>query len=228
MNILNRFLFVFFVLSTFLVACLNDDQIFIEEPEVLFLEGEFIQLDSTGSPCDWFFKTDTRSYHLGNEYNQYFQVKSILTDTQKIVVRYESVSDQSLCNENMVQNTLANLELYEQRPIILSKEQYQEEETNGIFIDSAHVIGDYLIMDYETSGCQLYEWEPYLVESQEVLESFPTQRSLKLVTHEIGGCAAVKRKRGIFNLRDLKVNGDSIILNIAHGFGEVASVTYSY
>ncbi|MDW3192686.1 MAG: hypothetical protein R8G66_09975 [Cytophagales bacterium] len=212
------------------VACRDDDRMVVEEPEVMFLEGEFILHDSTGSPCDLYFQTESGAYHLGNPYNEYFEAKAyFFKDTQQVVMTYDVVKDGSECNKDFVQSTVSNLVLYEQLEVMSNNELFQEVTTAGISIDSAQLLGDYLILDYRSSGCLLSEWEPYLVESEEVLESFPPQRNLKLVTHPIGGCAATKRKRGIFNVKELQVDGGVVILNIAYGFNEeIESITYSY
>ncbi len=199
----------------------------IEEPvEVQLLEGMFIQLDSPGTSCDWILETTSDTYGFGQPIEDFFQVKSILFDTQYVVVRYDSIIQSDNC-ENFDQ-WLENQEIFEQKPLITDTQLLDEPVQFAARIDSLTVLNDYLIVDYAASGCDRFTWEVALVDTGEVLESSPPQRNLVFWFSNRGGCAAETEQKAIFNIQSLQLAGEQIQLNVSNNGSQSKSVIYTY
>lgn len=73
-----------------------------------------------------------------------------------------------------------------------------------------------MVIKFTASGCSGDSWEVRLIDSEEVLESLPPQRNLRLSLKNQEDCHAMITKTMSFNLANLKVKGNQVLLNIIH------------
>ncbi|MCD2260228.1 hypothetical protein [Psychroserpens luteolus] len=103
---------------------------------------------------------------------------------------------------------------------------YQSAESNVYTLTGVEVNGDCLTISLSASGCDGSTWSMVLVDSGDVSESLPEQRSLKFVFSNTETCLAVFGQERSFDLRPLQVEGSNeVILNI-EDFPE--PITYAY
>lgn len=86
--------------------------------------------------------------------------------------------------------------------------------------------GDCLTVNITTSGCDASSWVSTLIDSENIAESMPPQRYLKLTLYNNEDCLTVFEKVETFDLSVLQVEGtNEVILNIE---GLPESVLYTY
>ena len=103
---------------------------------------------------------------------------------------------------------------------------FQSAESNLYTLNTVELDGDCLSIDISASGCDGNSWSMVLVDSGDVSESLPEQRSLKFIFSNTETCLAVFSQVRSFDLRPLQVEGSNeVILNIEN-FPE--PITYSY
>ena len=105
--------------------------------------------------------------------------------------------------------------------VIISAEEYQNAPDDGLEILSVHIEGDCLIIQFESGGCDGNSWEVKLIDSEEVMESYPPQRNLRLSLKNEEPCDAVVAKEIAFNVRSLRLDYDKIKLNITNSGDQV-------
>lgn len=99
--------------------------------------------------------------------------------------------------------------------VVLSQAKYQNNPTEYYSIISAEINGDCLEIEYSSSGCDGKNWSEEMVDAEEILESFPVQRKLKMLLDNKEACAAVFTKLVSFDLTPVQIDGYSeIILNV--------------
>jgi len=94
-------------------------------------------------------------------------------------------------------------------------------------IDSLSVDGDCLHVFYSASGCDAESWELELIDSGSIDESLPEQRSLRFEFKNTESCLAYFSKELSFDLSELQVSKNEVILNISGG-GTNESISYTY
>ncbi|WP_298902429.1 hypothetical protein [uncultured Psychroserpens sp.] len=103
---------------------------------------------------------------------------------------------------------------------------FQTAESNLYTLNGVDLNGDCLLISLSASGCDGNSWSMVLVDSGEVSESLPEQRSLKFIFSNTETCLAVFSQERSFDLRPLQVEGSNeVILNI-EDFPE--PITYQY
>lgn len=98
----------------------------------------------------------------------------------------------------------------------ISALHYRNAPSDQLHINSLEIIDDCLVIKFTASGCSGDTWEVRLIDSEEVLESFPPQRNLRLSLKNQEDCHAMITKTMSFNLANLKVKGNQVLLNIIH------------
>lgn len=95
-----------------------------------------------------------------------------------------------------------------------------------LHIQNLEIVGDCLSISFSASGCDGLSWEVKLIDSEQILESFPVQRNLRLSLQNMEECDAVISKTILFNLLDMQLpNEPKIIFNLVNT-GE--QVLYEY
>lgn len=112
------------------------------------------------------------------------------------------------CNSDDSNNTNSCDQL-----VIISSEQYDESNGN-LSINNIKIEEDCLRINFSSSGCSGDTWEVKLIDSEEILESDPPQRNLKVSLKNEELCQAVITKEITFGISELRVEGTKVLLNI--------------
>ena len=100
---------------------------------------------------------------------------------------------------------------------IVDTEQYNNATTDAFEIQDISINGDCLTVQISSGGCDGNNWEVKLFASEEVLESLPPQRNLKISLKDEEDCEALIMKEFKFNISSLQVNGsENVILNFSN------------
>lgn len=110
--------------------------------------------------------------------------------------------------------------------VILDNQTYATAESDFYAVLTATIEADCLEVSISASGCDPNNWELTLVDSENIAESMPPQRFLKLslITNE--ACLAVFDKTESFDLKALRIDGmNEVVLNIEN-FPELLNYSY--
>jgi len=103
---------------------------------------------------------------------------------------------------------------------------YEGAESDFYQIINAEVFEDCLNLEVSASGCSGETWEFLLLATEDVMESSPVQRNIKLVLINQEACLAVFSREVSFDLTDLQVEGENeVVFNLQD---HEESITYSY
>lgn len=108
---------------------------------------------------------------------------------------------------------------------VISSEEYANAPSDGLTINNMTIVGDCLTIDFSSSGCDGSTWVVSLIDSESIFESDPPQRNLLLSLENLEVCLAIVPKELSFDISELQVEGDSVLLNIVNS-GE--SILYNY
>lgn len=105
--------------------------------------------------------------------------------------------------------------------VIISNEKYTDAPNDPLTIVSAELNGDCLKINFASGGCSGNSWVVKLIDSGVVLYSNPPQRNLRLSlkNHEL--CDAYIGKEVTFDVKDLQVSGNKVLLNITNSGDQV-------
>ncbi|QBZ97447.1 hypothetical protein [Flavobacterium sangjuense] len=127
------------------------------------------------------------------------------------------------CSESSSKNTTLNCDNQSQ---IINTEAYNNLNTTNYMITSVSLNENCLDITISSSGCSGSTWEMNLFSTNNLPDSFPLQRNLKLQLINNEACAAVFSKTVSFDLTPLHIAGqDQITLNL-EGWGE--QIVYQY
>lgn len=105
--------------------------------------------------------------------------------------------------------------------VIISKDKYNSAPGDHLTIINAKLNDDCLKINFASSGCSGSSWEVKLIDSGVILYSNPPQRNLRLSLKNQELCAAVIGKEITFNVKDLQINGNKVILNITNSGDQI-------
>lgn len=97
---------------------------------------------------------------------------------------------------------------------IVNSEFYRSGPNDKIFINNARIEEDCLYIEIGASGCSGDSWEINLYATEEILESFPPQRNMRLSLKNDEMCQAFFTRELIFDISNLKTNGSELQLNL--------------
>ncbi|WP_289062008.1 hypothetical protein [uncultured Zobellia sp.] len=97
---------------------------------------------------------------------------------------------------------------------IVSNEQYKNSPSDHININGMEINDNCLKISFSSSGCSGDTWELKLIDSEDVLESKPPQRNLRLLLKNEEMCEAYITKELTFDISNLQVNGGQVQLNL--------------
>lgn len=109
--------------------------------------------------------------------------------------------------------------------VIINKGQYKNGPSDLLTIQEAEISGDCLTIRFGASGCDGKSWEVRLIDSGEVLYSDPPQRNIRLSLRNKEMCEAYLTREISFDISDLQVNGNKLLLNLSNSGTQIA---YSY
>ena len=106
----------------------------------------------------------------------------------------------------------------------ISASTYESAPTDEVTINSLVLSADCLTINFSAGGCSGSTWDLKLVDSGAVMESFPPQRNLIFSLKNEELCYAYITKEISFNLSELQVEGNQVVLNITNTDDEVLYV----
>lgn len=109
---------------------------------------------------------------------------------------------------------------------LVSAEQYENAPSDQLSITGLEINGNCLKIKFSASGCDGNSWNVKLIDSEQILESNPIQRNLRLSLENNELCAAVPSKTLTFDISELQVlNNNKVYLNITNS---VDQILYEY
>ena len=121
------------------------------------------------------------------------------------------------CKMNSVNNNSNSCD----QTTIISSEQYKNEPSDQLTINSLELNKNCLKINFSSSGCSGDTWDLKLIDSEEILESLPLQRNLRLSLKNEELCEAYITKELTFDISNLQVSGNQIALNIANSNNKI-------
>ena len=88
-------------------------------------------------------------------------------------------------------------------------------------INSLKITENCLKINFSSSGCSGDTWELKLIDSEDILESNPVQRNLRLSLKNEELCLAFITKELSFDISNLQVDGNQVQLNITNSDDEI-------
>ena len=114
------------------------------------------------------------------------------------------------CNKDDAKETPSECD----QAVVISNEEFHSAPDDLLTIVNAEIKNDCLIINFGSSGCDGSTWVVKLIDSEAVAESYPPQRTLRLSLQNEELCDAYFTKEISFNIKELQVEGRSVILNI--------------
>lgn len=114
------------------------------------------------------------------------------------------------CNEDNSDNS----DISYDESVIINNNIYKATVTNSYTITDVQLNGNLLTIKISSSGCDGNSWKAVLVDANEILESNPIQRNIKLSLENNEACLAVFEKEFTFDIRILKEGFSQVILNL--------------
>lgn len=104
---------------------------------------------------------------------------------------------------------------------IVNAKEYKNAPNHLLTINSLEINDDCLKVNFSSSGCDGHSWEIKLIDSEDVLKSLPPQRNLRLSLKNIELCQAVIAKELTFDINNLRVEGNEVLLNITNSNDQI-------
>jgi hypothetical protein len=105
--------------------------------------------------------------------------------------------------------------------VIIDAEEYQNAPDDELEILNIQLEGDCLAIRFESGGCDGNSWGIKLIDSEDIMESNPPQRNLRLSLKNQEPCDAIVTKEIAFNISNLRLEYNKIILNITNSGDQV-------
>ncbi|NKI26395.1 hypothetical protein HCG49_07455 [Arenibacter sp. 6A1] len=109
--------------------------------------------------------------------------------------------------------------------VLVSAKQYMNAPSGQLTINRLEIIDHCLKINFSSGGCGGATWELKLIDSEEILESFPPQRNLRLSLKNEELCEAYITKELTFDISNLQVDGNQVQLRITNSD---QSILYEY
>jgi len=112
--------------------------------------------------------------------------------------------------------------------VILDKDRYQEQAqiNSELLIIEAVVVGDCLNIKFSSGGCDGSTWVYNLIDSEEIREPIPPERDILLHLEDNEDCEALIQKESSFDLKELRIEGESEIRLYLLGYEDNLNYTY--
>lgn len=109
--------------------------------------------------------------------------------------------------------------------VLVSNEQFVKAPSDQLTINRLVIKGDSLKINFSSSGCNRDTWKVKLISSEDVLESNPPQRKMRLSLDNKELCEAFITKEVSFNISELQVDNNQVYLNLSNSD---KSILYQY
>lgn len=98
--------------------------------------------------------------------------------------------------------------------VLINNALFKDTKTNNYTINNVVLVDNFLTITVFASGCSGDSWKATLVDANQILESNPIQRNIKISLENKEACLAVFEKDFTFDIQILKENQNAIILNL--------------
>ncbi|WP_400077042.1 hypothetical protein [Winogradskyella sp. R77965] len=110
--------------------------------------------------------------------------------------------------------------------VLIDNNAYETAESDYYTVGNVFFNENCLTLDVSSSGCDGSTWVFSLIDSENIAESMPPQRYLKLSLNNDESCLAVFTKEISFDLLPLRIEGTNEVLLNIEGFNE--PILYAY
>jgi len=107
------------------------------------------------------------------------------------------------------------------KDVLISADLYKNAPDDQLTINKVEIVGDCLKISFAASGCSGKSWEVKLIDAGMIFYSNPPQRPLRLSLKNEELCAAVIGKEMTFDISQLQVNGNRVLLNITNSGDQI-------
>lgn len=107
------------------------------------------------------------------------------------------------------------------KQVVISSDEYDSAPNDQLTINNLELNDDCLKINFSSSGCSGETWQLKLIDSEVVLYSNPPQRNLRLSLKNEELCEAYITKELTFDVKELQVNGNQILLNITNSDDQI-------
>lgn len=105
---------------------------------------------------------------------------------------------------------------------LISENLYDNAPDDQLSITSFEISEDCLELEFSSSGCDGSTWEVQLIDSGQLLESFPVQRNIRLSLENTEVCDAIISKTLSFDLTELQIQeADQVSLNLTNSGDQI-------
>jgi hypothetical protein len=106
--------------------------------------------------------------------------------------------------------------------ILINADLYENAPNDQLSIIDLEINGNCLQITFSASGCNGNTWEVKLIDSEQIMESLPVQRNLRLSLENNEDCTAVPTKTLTFDISELQILDDNQInLNITNSGDQI-------
>ncbi len=99
--------------------------------------------------------------------------------------------------------------------VLIDSKTYITAAKDFVTINNLEINENCLTINFSASGCSGNSWEIKLIDSEDIMESFPIQRNLIFSLKNEERCMAYITKKRSFDISKLKIEGEKkIVLNI--------------
>lgn len=99
--------------------------------------------------------------------------------------------------------------------VIVNSTLFNTAPNDYFTINNLSIEGDCLKINFGASGCDGSSWKIKLIDSGQILESYPPQRIVKFSLYNKEACDAFFTREISFDISKLQVEGGKVYLNIA-------------
>ena len=103
----------------------------------------------------------------------------------------------------------------------VSADDYQNSPDDELEVIDVQLEGDCLLITFSAGGCDGNSWKFKLIDSEEIMESNPPQRNLRLSLENEELCKAIVTKSIAYNVSSLRIDVDKIKLNITNSGDQI-------
>ena len=107
------------------------------------------------------------------------------------------------------------------KEVVISNDEYDTAPNDDLTITQLEIIEDCLKINFSASGCSGDTWVLKLVDSGNIAESQPPQRTLRLSLKDEEECEAFISREMTFDISDLMVDGNQVLLNISNSGDQI-------
>ena len=115
------------------------------------------------------------------------------------------------CQQEIIESTCDQV-------VLIDNYAYNNNSSSNFTINSVEIVDNCLKINFGASGCDGNSWQEKLIDSGNVLESYPAQRNLIFNLENSELCLAYFTKEVSFDISSLQIDSESsLILNIDNG-----------